>query len=325
MLRRCSALGSSRLSGPGVAGAGAGLADALGRGAASTSAMSGSPRRPGEALHCPSATCRGAPDTLWVNTLSWLFRDWRDHDQGLKIDVRLFDLLATVQTILSLVAGPRRRDRRSIRAIARPSATARSRGGGQLAAHPRPRRRHRHRRHRAAPGRRRRRDRRRAGARPLCRFHPCRRRPAGAALDRLNGAGRAVRPVVRGFPGPAASRVRRFGAACAQQPLELPSDRLAIAIVEGSQPEGREDFESGLDLLGGDAPSPCPGRVAPDSLDARRRGYPARPENLRRVYRAAARAAEERVERADCAYRIRQHVFVQKEMDFCGSMIRRAT
>lgn len=57
-----------------------------------------------EALHCAFRTGDGAPETLWVNTLSWLFRDWRDHDQGLLIDIRLFDLLATVQTVLTIVA-----------------------------------------------------------------------------------------------------------------------------------------------------------------------------------------------------------------------------
>jgi uncharacterized protein YcbK (DUF882 family) len=58
-----------------------------------------------EALHCPFRDRDGAPVTTSVNALSWLFRDWRDDDQGLKIDVRLFDLLATVQTMTSLVEG----------------------------------------------------------------------------------------------------------------------------------------------------------------------------------------------------------------------------
>jgi uncharacterized protein YcbK (DUF882 family) len=59
----------------------------------------------GEALHCPFRDRDGAPVTAAVDALSWLFRDWKDDDQGLKIDVRLFDLLATVQTVLSLVEG----------------------------------------------------------------------------------------------------------------------------------------------------------------------------------------------------------------------------
>ena len=58
-----------------------------------------------EALHCPFRDSGGAPITASVDALSWLFRDWRDDDQGLKIDVRLFDLLASVQTMLSLVEG----------------------------------------------------------------------------------------------------------------------------------------------------------------------------------------------------------------------------
>jgi uncharacterized protein YcbK (DUF882 family) len=58
-----------------------------------------------EALHCPFRDANGAPHRASVDALSWLFRDWRDGDQGLKVDVRLFDLLATVQTVLSLVEG----------------------------------------------------------------------------------------------------------------------------------------------------------------------------------------------------------------------------
>lgn len=56
-----------------------------------------------EALLCAFRDRDGAPLTVAVNTLSWLFRDWRDGDQGLGIDIRLFDLLATVQTMASLV------------------------------------------------------------------------------------------------------------------------------------------------------------------------------------------------------------------------------
>jgi uncharacterized protein YcbK (DUF882 family) len=59
----------------------------------------------GEALHCPFRDRAGAPYTPSVDALSWLFRDWKDGDQGLLIDIRLFDLLATVQTMLSIVEG----------------------------------------------------------------------------------------------------------------------------------------------------------------------------------------------------------------------------
>src|SRR3546814_40232 len=57
----------------------------------------------GESLHCPFRTRDGIADSRGVNALSWIFRDWRDEDQGLLIDIRLFDLLATVQTVLSLI------------------------------------------------------------------------------------------------------------------------------------------------------------------------------------------------------------------------------
>jgi uncharacterized protein YcbK (DUF882 family) len=58
-----------------------------------------------EALHCPFRDRSGAPHRGACDALSWLFRDWKDEDQGLKIDIRLFDLLATVQTVLSTVEG----------------------------------------------------------------------------------------------------------------------------------------------------------------------------------------------------------------------------
>lgn len=57
----------------------------------------------GESLHCPFRAVDGRINRQGVNALSWLFRDWRDGDQGVLIDVRLFDLLATVQTVLSLI------------------------------------------------------------------------------------------------------------------------------------------------------------------------------------------------------------------------------
>ncbi|HET7408892.1 MAG TPA: DUF882 domain-containing protein [Paracoccaceae bacterium] len=57
----------------------------------------------GESLHCPFRTTDGTVNSRGVNALSWIFRDWRGEDQGVLIDVRLFDLLATVQTVLSLI------------------------------------------------------------------------------------------------------------------------------------------------------------------------------------------------------------------------------
>ena len=57
-----------------------------------------------EALHVAFRTADGAPDRAGLRALNWLFRDWRDGDRGLAIDIRLFDLLAVVQVTLSLVA-----------------------------------------------------------------------------------------------------------------------------------------------------------------------------------------------------------------------------
>lgn len=57
----------------------------------------------GESLHCSFRTSDGRVNRQGVNALSWIFRDWRDGDQGVLMDVRLFDLLATVQTVLSLI------------------------------------------------------------------------------------------------------------------------------------------------------------------------------------------------------------------------------
>lgn len=57
-----------------------------------------------EALHIPFRRRSGRPDKIALNRLSWLFRDWRDDDMGLGIDLRLFDKLATVQVMLTAVA-----------------------------------------------------------------------------------------------------------------------------------------------------------------------------------------------------------------------------
>lgn len=56
-----------------------------------------------EELQTAFRTRSGIPDMAGVNALSWLFRDWRDRDMGLLVDVRLFDLLATMQTLLTVV------------------------------------------------------------------------------------------------------------------------------------------------------------------------------------------------------------------------------
>src|SRR5690606_8351720 len=57
----------------------------------------------GEILHCSFRTTDGSVNRQGVNALSWLFRDWRDGDQGVLMDVRLFDLLAASQTVLSVI------------------------------------------------------------------------------------------------------------------------------------------------------------------------------------------------------------------------------
>src|SRR5690625_1195402 len=57
----------------------------------------------GEILHRPFRSPDGGIDRHGMNALSWLFRDWRDGDQGVLIDIRLFDLLATIQTVLSVI------------------------------------------------------------------------------------------------------------------------------------------------------------------------------------------------------------------------------
>lgn len=56
-----------------------------------------------EEMQVSFRTRTGIPDMIGVNTLSWLFRDWRDRDMGLLIDIRLLDLLATMQTLMTVV------------------------------------------------------------------------------------------------------------------------------------------------------------------------------------------------------------------------------
>lgn len=58
-----------------------------------------------EAIHTRIRFDDGTPDPNGVADLSWLFRDWRDGDRHHWIDLRLFDLLASVQTDLTLLRG----------------------------------------------------------------------------------------------------------------------------------------------------------------------------------------------------------------------------
>lgn len=58
-----------------------------------------------EAIHTRIRFADGTPDPNGVADLSWLFRDWRDGNRHHWIDVRLFDLLASVQTDLTLLHG----------------------------------------------------------------------------------------------------------------------------------------------------------------------------------------------------------------------------
>jgi len=55
----------------------------------------------GETLHLAFRTADRIIDGHAVDQLSFLFRDWRDHDSGVLVDVRLFDLLASIQTLLT--------------------------------------------------------------------------------------------------------------------------------------------------------------------------------------------------------------------------------
>lgn len=56
-----------------------------------------------EELQTAFRTRTGLVDRGGCNRLSWIFRDWRDQDMGLRMDVRLFDRLATIQTLLSVL------------------------------------------------------------------------------------------------------------------------------------------------------------------------------------------------------------------------------
>ena len=58
-----------------------------------------------EVLHTRFRLADGSADLDGFGDLTWLFRDWRDGDSMHWMDIRLFDLLATVQTYASLVLG----------------------------------------------------------------------------------------------------------------------------------------------------------------------------------------------------------------------------
>ena len=58
-----------------------------------------------EVLHTRFRLSDGSADLDGFADLTWLFRDWRDGDSVSWMDIRLFDLLATVQTYASLVLG----------------------------------------------------------------------------------------------------------------------------------------------------------------------------------------------------------------------------
>lgn len=58
-----------------------------------------------EVLHTRLRLADGSADLDGFADLTWLFRDWRDGDGVHWMDIRLFDLLATVQTYASLVLG----------------------------------------------------------------------------------------------------------------------------------------------------------------------------------------------------------------------------
>ncbi len=59
----------------------------------------------GEEAHVRFRTDDGRLLEDGVRSLSWTFRDWRDHDAAVWIDYRLFDVLAFIQTAASLETG----------------------------------------------------------------------------------------------------------------------------------------------------------------------------------------------------------------------------
>ena len=57
----------------------------------------------GDELLARFRTASGNLDRTGVKALRWLFRDWRDGDAAAAVDIRLFDLLATLQSSLSVI------------------------------------------------------------------------------------------------------------------------------------------------------------------------------------------------------------------------------
>lgn len=56
-----------------------------------------------EELQAVFRTKSGRPYKPGLDALSWIFRDWRDGDIGTAMDIRLFDRLARIQTMLATV------------------------------------------------------------------------------------------------------------------------------------------------------------------------------------------------------------------------------
>ncbi|MFK7945769.1 MAG: YcbK family protein [Paracoccaceae bacterium] len=57
----------------------------------------------GDELHARIRTPDGIMDRTGVRALRWLFRDWRDSDAVVRVDVRLFELLAGLQSSLTAI------------------------------------------------------------------------------------------------------------------------------------------------------------------------------------------------------------------------------
>lgn len=57
----------------------------------------------GDELFARFRIASGAVDPTGLSALRWLFRDWRGGDAATHVDVRLFDLLARIQSSLSVI------------------------------------------------------------------------------------------------------------------------------------------------------------------------------------------------------------------------------
>ena len=57
----------------------------------------------GDELFARFRTASGSPDRTGVQALRWVFRGWRDSNAAVAVDIRLFDLLATLQSSLSAI------------------------------------------------------------------------------------------------------------------------------------------------------------------------------------------------------------------------------